>query len=123
MVGGLAPPPEEEEQQREREAHQQVIFVLESAQLETAQVGKVSLAVQAAWQRVQLQQQQRQQSMCMPGLRMQSCLKATAEWRTVCYRMPSDCSDVTCMRMGMASCKRAAVADSSACTVLPILPC
>jgi hypothetical protein len=42
MVGGLAPPPEEEEQERELDAQRQVIFVLESAQLETAQVGKVS---------------------------------------------------------------------------------
>jgi hypothetical protein len=41
MVGGLAPPPEEEEQERELDAQRQVIFVLESAQLETAQVGKV----------------------------------------------------------------------------------
>lgn len=40
MVGGLAPPPEEEEQERELDAQRQVIFVLESAQLETAQVGK-----------------------------------------------------------------------------------
>lgn len=41
MVGGLAPPPVEEEQQKELQAQHQVIFVLESAQLETAQVGKV----------------------------------------------------------------------------------
>jgi rRNA pseudouridine-1189 N-methylase Emg1 (Nep1/Mra1 family) len=41
MVGGLEPPPEEEEQRREIEATQGVIFVLEGANLETAQVGKV----------------------------------------------------------------------------------
>lgn len=42
MVGGLAPPPAEEEEQRELDAQRQVIFVLENAQLETAQVGKVT---------------------------------------------------------------------------------
>lgn len=41
VVGGLAPPPAEDEARREIEAQQQVMFVLESAQLEVAQVGKV----------------------------------------------------------------------------------
>lgn len=40
MVGGLAPPAAEEEQRREAEAGQGVVFVLEGAQLEVAQVGK-----------------------------------------------------------------------------------
>ncbi|GBG00270.1 hypothetical protein Rsub_12996 [Raphidocelis subcapitata] len=40
MVGGLEPPPEEEEQRREVEAGQGIIFILEGAQLEAAQVGK-----------------------------------------------------------------------------------
>lgn len=47
MVGGLAPPPAEEEERREIEAQQQVIFVLESAQLEVAQVGKVGGCIRA----------------------------------------------------------------------------
>lgn len=42
MVGGLAAPAAEEEEQKELDAQRQVIFVLENAQLETAQVGKVS---------------------------------------------------------------------------------
>lgn len=42
MVGGLAPPPAEDEERQQIEAQHQVIFVLESAQLEVAQVGKVS---------------------------------------------------------------------------------
>lgn len=42
MVGGLAPPAAEDEAKAVREANQGVIFVLENAQLETAQVGKVS---------------------------------------------------------------------------------
>ncbi len=37
----MAPPPAEEEEHREIDAQRQVIFVLESAQLEVAQVGKV----------------------------------------------------------------------------------
>ena len=41
VVGGLAPPPEEEEQRREVEAGQGIIFILEGANLEVAQVGKV----------------------------------------------------------------------------------
>lgn len=40
MVGGLAPPLAEDEERQQIEAQQQVIFVLESAQLEVAQVGK-----------------------------------------------------------------------------------
>lgn len=48
VVGGLAPPPAEEEERREIEAQQQVIFVLESAQLEVAQVGKVCVAAGSA---------------------------------------------------------------------------
>ncbi|KAI8471599.1 MAG: pre-rRNA processing protein [Monoraphidium minutum] len=39
-VGGLAPPPLEEEERREVESGQGVIFILDGAQLETAQVGK-----------------------------------------------------------------------------------
>lgn len=46
MVGGLAAPPAEEEEQRELDAQRQVIFVLENAQLETAQVGKVTTWVE-----------------------------------------------------------------------------
>jgi hypothetical protein len=42
MVGGLAPPSIEEEVEREQDANRGVIFVLESAQLEAAQVGKVN---------------------------------------------------------------------------------
>jgi len=41
VVGGLAPPLAEDEERQQIEAQQQVIFVLESAQLEVAQVGKV----------------------------------------------------------------------------------
>jgi hypothetical protein len=48
VVGGLAPPPAEEEERREIEAQQQVIFVLESAQLEVAQVGKVGGCILAS---------------------------------------------------------------------------
>ncbi len=40
-VGGRAPPPEEEEAAAQAAQSHAVIFVLESAQLETAQVGKV----------------------------------------------------------------------------------
>ncbi|KAF8056458.1 Emg1 [Scenedesmus sp. PABB004] len=40
MVGGLAPPAEADEAAREADAAREVIFVLESAQLEAAQVGK-----------------------------------------------------------------------------------
>jgi len=38
--GGLAPPPAEDEARRERSAAQGVVFVLEGAQLEVAQVGR-----------------------------------------------------------------------------------
>lgn len=41
VVGGLAPPAAEDEERQQIEAQHQVIFVLESAQLEVAQVGKV----------------------------------------------------------------------------------
>lgn len=41
-VGGLAPPPLEEEERRATESGQGVVFILEGAQLETAQVGKAS---------------------------------------------------------------------------------
>jgi hypothetical protein len=41
MVGGLAPPDIEDEQEQAKDASRGVIFVLESAQLEVAQVGKV----------------------------------------------------------------------------------
>lgn len=41
MVGGLQPPPVEEEEAIQRATGQGVIFVLEQAQLEVAQVGKV----------------------------------------------------------------------------------
>lgn len=40
MVGGLEPPPIEEEEEELRSAKRGVIFVLEDAQLEVAQVGK-----------------------------------------------------------------------------------
>lgn len=40
MVGGLAPPDIEDEQEQAKDASRGVIFVLESAQLEVAQVGK-----------------------------------------------------------------------------------
>ena len=41
MVGALAPPDQIEEEERAAVKGQGVIFVLENAQLETAQVGKV----------------------------------------------------------------------------------
>lgn len=41
MVGGLKPPSVEEEEAARQAAGQGVIFVLEDAQLEVAQVGKV----------------------------------------------------------------------------------
>ncbi len=41
MVGGLAPPTQAEEEEQAQQTQQSVIFVLEGAQLETAQVGKV----------------------------------------------------------------------------------
>lgn len=41
MVGGLRPPPKEEEEQQAASTSQGVIFVLESANLEIAKVGKV----------------------------------------------------------------------------------
>lgn len=41
MVGGLQPPPLEEEQQATALSGKGVIFVLESANLEVAKVGKV----------------------------------------------------------------------------------
>ena len=41
VVGGLQPPPEEEEEALAAAAGQGILFVLENAQLETAQVGKV----------------------------------------------------------------------------------
>lgn len=44
MVGGLQPPAAEEEEQERLSQGQGVIFVLEDAQLEVAQVGKVSTA-------------------------------------------------------------------------------
>lgn len=44
MVGGLQPPPAEEEEASARATGQGVIFVLENAQLEVAQVGKVRLS-------------------------------------------------------------------------------
>lgn len=40
MVGGLLPPPVEDEEENVRAAKQGVVFVLENAQLEVAQVGK-----------------------------------------------------------------------------------
>lgn len=42
MAGGLKPPSEAEEQQEKIAAGQGVVFCLEDAQLEVAQVGKVS---------------------------------------------------------------------------------
>jgi rRNA small subunit pseudouridine methyltransferase Nep1 len=42
MVGGLQPPSLEDEEEQKRVSGQGVIFVLEDAQLEVAQVGKVS---------------------------------------------------------------------------------
>lgn len=47
VAGGLAPPDVEEEEQEARSATQGIIFVLESAQLEVAQVGKVREAAVA----------------------------------------------------------------------------
>lgn len=41
MVGGLQPPSLEEEEAQTKAAGQGVIFVLDDAQLETAQIGKV----------------------------------------------------------------------------------
>jgi rRNA small subunit pseudouridine methyltransferase Nep1 len=41
MVGGLQPPSTEEEEAQAQAAGQGVIFVLENAQLEAAQIGKV----------------------------------------------------------------------------------
>jgi hypothetical protein len=48
VVGGLAPPAAEDEELQQIDAQRQVIFVLESAQLEVAQVGKVSVGVGGA---------------------------------------------------------------------------
>jgi hypothetical protein len=51
-VGGLAPPAAEDEERQQIEAQHQVIFVLESAQLEVAQVGKVRWGVHDMTQHV-----------------------------------------------------------------------
>ena len=48
MVGGLQPPSLEDEEQEARSSKQGVIFCLEDAQLEVAQVGKVRQ--RARWQ-------------------------------------------------------------------------
>lgn len=50
MVGGLRPPPKEAEEEQAASTSQGVIFVLESANLEIAKVGKVRtcLAIDAA---------------------------------------------------------------------------
>eukprot|EP00983_Pelagomonas_calceolata_P122230 1160887-Pelagomonas_calceolata.AAC.4 len=45
MVGGLKPPAAEEEEQERISQGQGVIFILEDAQLEVAQVGKVRAAM------------------------------------------------------------------------------
>ena len=47
MVGGLQPPSVEEEEAQAKAAGQGVIFVLENAQLEAAQIGKVLAALLA----------------------------------------------------------------------------
>lgn len=48
MVGGLRPPSQQDEEEEQVAAGQGVIFVLEDAQLEVAQVGKVRATLHVA---------------------------------------------------------------------------
>jgi hypothetical protein len=55
----LAPPAAEDEERQQIESQHQVIFVLESAQLEVAQVGKVRFSVRHSMAQHVCAQQQR----------------------------------------------------------------